>query len=227
MKLAKKALRFLLKLILGIIGFVLIYALIVFILSKITVNATDEDPKQEVSIFIKTNGVHTDIVVPIKNQYKDWNKEIKLENTISKDTTLRFVGFGWGDKGFYLNTPRWADLKVSTACNAAFYLGTSAMHATFFKEIQENESCIKINISETEYKKLIFYIEESFQHDNSGKVIWIPNASYGNNDSFYEANGKYSLFYTCNSWANNALRASDQKAALWTLSDTGIFCHYR
>ena len=43
---------------------------------------------------------------------------------------------------------------------------------------------------------------------------------------FYEAKGSYSLFYTCNSWANQALKAANQKAALHTLTDTGIFRHY-
>jgi hypothetical protein len=47
------------------------------------------------------------------------------------------------------------------------------------------------------------------------------------NDSFYEAKGAYTLFYTCNTWANNGLKAINQKAALWTATDRGIFQHYR
>ncbi len=140
---------------------------------------------------------------------------------------MQYIGFGWGDKGFYLNTPEWADLKFSTAFNAAFYLGTSAMHATFYKQIRESESCVKIKISKAEYEKLIAYIETSFQYDKDGNPLLINATTYGQNDSFYEANRKYHLFYTCNTWANNALKASDQKAALWTPSDKGIFCHYQ
>ncbi|MFP3836064.1 DUF2459 domain-containing protein, partial [Chryseobacterium sp. SIMBA_028] len=47
------------------------------------------------------------------------------------------------------------------------------------------------------------------------------------NDAFYDAKGTYSFFYTCNTWANNALKAAGQKAALWTPSDFGIFQHYK
>jgi len=35
------------------------------------------------------------------------------------------------------------------------------------------------------------------------------------------------LFHTCNTWANNALKACGQKASLWTPFDTGIFYHYQ
>jgi uncharacterized protein (TIGR02117 family) len=216
-----------LKFLLGILAFFVLYIIVALVLPRFSVNSEDENPKEDVAIYIKSNGVHTDIVVPIKTKYKDWSQKIKFEHIPSKDATMQFIGFGWGDKGFYLNTPEWSDLKFSTAFNAAFYLGTSAMHATFYKQIKENENCIKINISKEEYANLIRYIEDSFQLDTDGNPILIHATTYGQNDSFYEANRKYSLFYTCNTWANNALKSADQKAAVWSPTDTGIFRHYR
>jgi len=223
----RRILRILLKFLLGILAFFVLYIIVALILPRFSVNSKDENPKEDVAIYIKSNGVHTDIVVPIKTKYKDWSEKLKFEHIPSKDSTMQFVGLGWGDKGFYLNTPEWSDLKFSTAFNAAFYLGTSAMHATFYKQIKENENCIKINISKEEYANLIKYIEDSFQLDADGNPILINATTYGQNDSFYEANRKYSLFYTCNTWANNALKSADQKAAVWSPTDTGIFRHYR
>ena len=223
----RRILRLLLKFLLGILAFFVLYVIIALVLPIFSVNSSDKNPKEDVSIYIKSNGVHTDIVLPIKTEYKDWSEKLKFEHIPSKDSTMQFVGIGWGDKGFYLNTPEWSDLKFSTAFNAAFYLGTSAMHATFDKQINENENCIKINISKEEYANLIQYIEDSFQLDAEGNPILIHTTTYGQNDSFYEAHRKYSLFYTCNTWANNALKSADQKAAVWTPTDTGIFRHYR
>lgn len=227
MKPLRRILRILLKFLLGILAFFVLYIIVALILPRFCVNSEDENPKEDVAIYIKSNGVHTDIVVPIKTEYKDWSEKIKFEHIPSKDSTMQFIGIGWGDKGFYLNTPEWSDLKFSTAFNAAFYLGTSAMHATFYKQINENENCIKINISKEEYSNLIKYIEDSFQVDSEGNPLLIHATTYGQNDSFYEANRKYSLFYTCNTWANNALKSADQKAAVWSPTDTGIFRHYR
>lgn len=227
MKPLRKILRILLKFLLGVLAFFVLYIICALILPLFSVNSNDENPKGDVAIYIKSNGVHTDIVVPIKTEYKDWSEKLRFNHIPSKDSTMQFVALGWGDKGFYLNTPEWSDLKFSTAFNAAFYLGTSAMHATFYKQIKENENCIKINISKEEYEKLIAYIEDSFQVDADGNPILINATTYGQNDSFYEANRRYSLFYTCNTWANNALKSADQKAALWSPTDKGIFRHYR
>ena len=223
----KKSLRIFKKAILGILLFLAFYTLAAFSLSKITVNSDATTQPKEVSIYILTNGVHTDLVVPIKNESKDWSQEIKVENTKAKDSTAQFIAFGWGDKGFYLNTPQWSDLKASTAFNAAFGLGNSAMHATFFKSLTESKSCIKIAVSKENYERLVQYIESAFQYDANQNPIFIEATTYGNYDSFYEAKGKYNLFQTCNSWANGGLKAANQKAAFWTVTDTGIFYHYQ
>lgn len=223
----KKTLRLLGKMILALLIFVFSYAFLVFVVPYVPVNSGQVATANEVTVYIKTNGVHTDIVVPIKTEMKDWSDTIKFSHIKSQDSTMQFIGFGWGDKGFYLNTPEWSDLKFSTAFVAAFGLGSSAMHATFYKQINENERCVKIKISAQEYQKLILFIENNFRLDDNAKPIWIDATTYGQNDSFYEAKGAYTLFYTCNTWANNALKAMDQKAALWTATDRGIFQHYR
>ena len=156
----------------------------------------------------------------------DWSKEIKFEHTKAKDSTAKYLAMGWGDRGFYLETPTWADLKVSTALKATTGLSSSALHTTFYKTMKEDAYCKKIQISTTEYQKLVVFINDSFE-TKSGKNIKIEtDAVYGKNDIFYEAKGSYSLFYTCNSWANQALKSANQKAALHTLTDTGIFRHY-
>ena len=222
----KQVFKFTGRFVLAIIIFIAGYALAVFGLSRITVNSEPETGG-DVAIYINSNGVHTDVLVPIKNGIKDWTKDILYTQTKSQDSIATYVAFGWGDKGFYLDTPEWSDLKTSTAFKAAFYLGTSAMHTRFYKTVKEDNECVKIMITQKDYQDLVTYITESFQYNENKKVLWIKNQSYGNYDAFYEAQGRYSLFYTCNTWANNALKAAHQKAALWTPYDKGIFLHYQ
>ena len=222
MKIIKKLLKYIAIFVLSLVT----YLLIVTLLSFVSVNEDLVGNQKEIPIYILTNGVHTDIVLPIKNEHYDWTSRLKFEHTKSKDTTYQYVALGWGDKGFYLETPTWADLKASTAVKAATGLSSSAMHVTFYKHLKENQSCKKLQVSLENYKKLIAFINESFQ-TKSGEFLKIEtNAVYGKHDVFYEANGSYSLFYTCNSWANQVLKSANQKAALWTISDSGIFRHY-
>ncbi len=225
-KILKKILRYTVRTVIGVFAFIVLYIAGAYILSHITVNDNLEEA-DEVSIYIHTNGVHTDIMVPVKNDIKDWTTDILFTHTKAQDSLAQYIAFGWGDKGFYLNTPQWSDLKAGTAFRAAFHLGTSAMHTKFYTVVQEDENCIKVNISKENYQKLLNYIEDSFAYDENNNMQWITNRSYGDYDAFYEAKGKYSLFYTCNTWANNALKTANQKAALWTPYDKGILCHYK
>ncbi len=222
MKTIKKLLKYLAIFILSLVT----YLLIVTLLSLVSVNKDVAENQQEIPIYILTNGVHTDIVLPLKREHYDWTNQLKPEHTRAKDSTYQYAALGWGDKGFYLETPTWADLKASTALKAASGLSSTAMHVTFYKDLKEGKSCKKLQISSDNYKKLILFINESFQ-TKSGEFLKIEtDAVYGKHDVFYEANGSYSLFYTCNSWANQALKAANQKAALWTISHSGIFRHY-
>jgi len=223
----KKIVKAIAWIILSFVLFVSVYLLAVFVLSMIP---TSKEPQtsNDVAIYIFTNGDHTDVIVPVKNVVKDWSTEVKYENTISRDTTAKYVALGWGDKGFYLNTPTWAQLKFSVAFKAAFALSTSAVHTTFCNMPQTGADCKKIMISNDQYARLVTYVDNTFKRDTQGNVINIKtNANYDNYDAFYEAKGSYNLFHTCNTWANNALKACGQKACLWTPYDRGIFYHYR
>ena len=211
-----------------IVGAVAIYVILGLGLPYISIGAKNDGQKKNIPIYIYTNGVHTDIVVPIKNNLQDWSSKILFDNTISKKQDFNYVGIGWGDKGFYLDTPTWADLKFSTAVKAAFWMSESAMHCTFYKTMTEGDDCVKIIVSEKQYQDLVKFIDAKFDKDDKGNYILIPTkAVYGKNDAFYDAKGSYSFMNTCNTWANDALKSAGQKAALWTPTDKGIFQQYK
>src|SRR5437868_2013363 len=109
----KRFFRILKITVLSFIVFIATYALAAYILSRIGV-AREGPGGSDVKIFILTNGVHTDIVVPVKTGVIDWSESIMYRYTSSNDTTAQLIAFGWGDKGFYLETPTWSDLKFST-----------------------------------------------------------------------------------------------------------------
>lgn len=224
----KKSFRIILKSLAALLALVFIYILLALAIPLIPVQKKVTSEVAEIPIYILTNGVHTDMVLPIKNEQIDWSKKISFENTVYKSSDFQYVGIGWGDKGFYLDTPTWAELKVSTALHAAFWLGDSAMHCTFYKTMTEDEDCKKMLITKSQYADLIRFVDSKFDKNKMGQNILIPTkAVYGNHDAFYEAKGSYSFLYTCNTWTNDALKAAGQKAALWTPTDFGIFRHYR
>lgn len=211
-----------------IIGVVFLYIILGLLIPYIPVKAEKTDEPKTIELYILTNGVHTDLVLPVRTKYIDWSEKLPFENTKGKQTDFNHISFGWGDKGFYLDTPTWADLKFSTAFKAAFWLSDSAMHCTYYKQMKIGGDCKKMMLTEQQYQNLVKFIDDRFDKDSQGKYILIKtDAVYGNDDAFYDAKGSYNFTYTCNTWANNGLKAAGQKAALWTPSDFGVFQHYK
>lgn len=224
MKILKKMLNYLLI----FFGLVVIYVLIATGVSFLPVNEDQSEFKnKDYSIYILTNGVHTDLVLPYYNEIYDWRAFLDPSITPGKKTTSEWVSFGWGDKGFYLQTPEWKDLKVSVAFKAAFGLSESAMHVTYYDKLNSNTDCVEIKVNKEQYLQLCLFIKDRFDLVNNQFVLINTDQNYGLNDVFYEAKGKYSLFYTCNTWANNGLKAARLKASVFTLWDKGIFYQYK
>ncbi|WP_316807657.1 TIGR02117 family protein [Pedobacter agri] len=224
---SKRFLKYTKKFTIAFIMLIGLYFLSAYCLSHITVNPHPHN-KEEIAIYIMSNGIHTDIVVPAKTTQKDWTQEIRYNNTLAADSSYIFLAIGWGDKKFYLETPEFSDLKISTALRAISGLSQSAMHTTFYKTIREDQSCKKLHISKAQYQQLVKYISASFSKDQNGHFIHIETSiHYDQADAFYDAIGSYSIFKTCNTWANNGLKASNQKACLWTIFDTPIFMKYK
>ena len=224
----KSLFKLIIKLIGGFLLFILLYFISAFGISSIEVNSDfKETSKDSIEIHLLTSGVHADLVLPFQNQCMDWSKYVSPKDTKSKDSTFKHVAFGWGDKGFFLETKTWDDISFNTTFKALFFLGSGAMHVTFHDQLNVSEKCIKISISKDNYMQLVKYIVNSFRFNESGVTQKIDGESYFENDAFYEANRTYSLFYTCNTWANNGLKSAKLKACLWTPFDSSIFNKYQ
>lgn len=224
----KKLIKRILKLLLGLLALPVMYFLVALLLTFISVNNSfkPEPTGKGITVYLLSNEVHTDIVLPLKPLSKGAEVLVNPLFTSGADTTCHFVAYGWGDKGFYLNTKTWGDLKFSTAFDAVFYRGSSAMHVTFYTQLKENKNCVRLLVSSETYLNLLNTINKSFKCDANKAPIIIQGACYNTNDCFYEANGTYGLFNTCNTWANSVLKDAGLKACLWTPFSFGILSKY-
>jgi uncharacterized protein (TIGR02117 family) len=224
MNVLKRVARYLLRAFLAIVVIVLLYMLSAFICSRIAVNDDFVQADDGVTIYVESNGVHTDIVVPAQHKLADWTSLLPYEHFENVDASFEYIAFGWGDKGFYLDTPTWADLKFSTAFKAVFFLSSTAMHVTYKRNApKESELSRRITISGEQYEKLIAYIKSSFQVSSSNSFIPITHPGYSRTDCFYEAIGTYSFLKTCNVWTGEGLDAAGVRVGWWTPFDSSVF----
>jgi uncharacterized protein (TIGR02117 family) len=200
-----------------------LYFLVAEVFSGVIVNQSQNQPK-EMAVYIATNGFHTDIVMPVKTEMFDWSEKIKFSDTRSKDSNRNFVAVGWGNEDFFLNIPGWDELKLSIAVKAALGMGPSAIRATFLRSAEADAFNRKIELSKSQYIDLANFIESYFKKDSLGNFINIPAPNaYGDDDAFYEAKGRFTPFFTCNTWVNSALKNAGLRACLWTPFQSGIF----
>jgi len=206
-----KVIKKIVKWIIAIILIPSVYLLVSLILTFIPVNNEEENSGKNNSIYLNSNGVHLNIIIP-KSQL-----DSRLLDGLKHFINDNYFSFGWGDKNFYLNTPNWSDLSFTTAFKALFLKSSTLIHLTRYSTTKGD--WVEIAVNQNQLDKINQYIYKTFYFDSLNKKILLNNKAYSYNDDFYEAKGSYSCYKTSNSWINSGLKESDIKACLWTPFD--------
>ncbi|GAB3819935.1 TIGR02117 family protein [Pontibacter rugosus] len=209
---------------------VLSFIFLAFLLSGFPVissYAQEQQQSKKIEIFVTSNGVHTNLVLPVSTPYIDWRHKLPLQQFAHVDSSYKYVAFGWGDKRFFMQTPEWKDITPGVALAAAFWPTSTAMHVTYIKsKLVENRRQQPILITPEQYQLLISYIDRSFvQQENAFQHI--TGSGYTRQDTFYEAHGRYHVLKNCNNWVNRGLKSMNHKSALWAPVPFAIMRHLR
>ena len=195
----------------------LAYLVVALVLSLITVNSGAVGTDAARTVFLTTNGVHLDIVMPIPTIDSALLTDLK---TSSDD---QYPSFGWGDENFYLNTATWGDLTAGNAFRAMFLRSSTLMHVTRYRS--KRSTWKEVRLTDVQLATLNGYIATTFALDDDHKVH-LGGEGYGSSDDFYRAQGSYSCLNTCNTWLNRSLKESGLKACLWTPFDFALLRKY-
>lgn len=221
-----RILKFIAKGLLSLLLLMIIYLVAAIIGSAIPVN-TNQSEDGDITIYLRTNGVHTSFIFPLENDIIDWKNFTDPSHTLSKNADFRYVSFGWGDLEFYRKTPEWNDLQFPVAFQAVFLSKPSALHVEFIENIRFDQPTLPVKITRSQYEDLSEYVINSFQKDSFGEVQQVEDLHYDRFDAFYRAKKSLHFFNTCNTWVNNGLKSANLRACLWTPFDEGIFFQYR
>jgi uncharacterized protein (TIGR02117 family) len=192
--------------------------------SLIPVNRGWSEPAQGTIIYLADNGVHTDIIMPVKAQGLDWAPLVPKSDFAAADPQASWIAFGAGEQHVYLNTPTWWDLTPRTIWSALAG-GPQVIHAEYVPSPLYAERAIRLRPEE--YRRLWAAIRAGFALDNHGRPVRIDHPGYGPYDAFYRAAGRASMIATCNSWAANRLRLAGVKVSVWPPFANGLLWRYR
>ena len=206
----------------AVLGWLLLVAALAFAAGEIGglwgTNPQWRAPDDGVTIYVETNGFHTGFILPAQVEGVDWHalfpptdlRDPRYHATGATD----HVAISWGERDFYLATPRWQDLNPATMARAAIGSDATLIHVYHMQKPAEGPYARRLVISHDAYRRLAARLMDDVARPESGALT--PIAGYGGDDVFYEGRGRYSLIRSCNVWTGDHLRAIGVRVGAWT-----------
>lgn len=185
--------------------------------SMIPRNADWREPETGVEIMVGTNGVHTELVMPLVTPEKDWRPDFPASDIIDSGRPFTHVAVGWGEREVFLNTPTWWDLSPLTVLRIAFFGGDGLLHVAHYVRPAPSATNRPLRLTSQEYRRLVGAVERSLPR---GPRVVHPG--YGRHDVFYDAPGRYTITNTCNQWTSNTLARAGVLTGWWTPFAGGV-----
>ena len=205
------------------LGFAMLTYAAIVVIGLIPVNNNFEPATEGQTIYVYSGSVHSDLILPTSSSILDWREHFPEHDFGTNVERLSHVAIGWGDRGFFLNTPEWKDLKLATAANAMFLPSDTVMHVRFTGRPAKSSRCRELTISNEAYQELTQFVLSSFCRAEPTEPASVPELksidrkfSYGRTDAFYEANGSYHAFNTCNCWVGRGLKQAGVRVPVFT-----------
>lgn len=188
------------------------YAIAGTAVSRIPLNANFQEGLAGVPVAIIDNGVHVDILTPVIGLDHDWRRVLP-KGTVPDNA--QWLGFGWGSKDFYLNTPTWDDFSLWNGAKAVAGIGGTTVHVHFRETLLEAPNVTVVRLDAVRFALLREAIIDAMALNDAGRAEPIAHPGYGA-DLFVEAHGRYSLILTCNEWASRVLAKAGVRTAYWS-----------
>lgn len=176
-------------------------------------------------IYVRTNGVHTDLCVELEKSNYNWWTFIDSNDFPQDD--FKWMAIGWGDEAFYTQTKTWDDLKVSTTMSSFLQVTGGALHVELLaQEPSVNDRCVQVQVTDQGYEQMLDYIRGSFKISDSKPVI-IDDFTYFGTDRFYKSKQQYHLFENCNSWTNKGLKEAGVRTMAWAVFPQSLIIYHK
>jgi len=160
-------------------------------------NILKEQESKDNKIFIVKDSIHSDFVF----HSSDWNSIFITEK--------KYIMIGWGDRGIFLETKTWPELKLDNVMRAFFGLNDSVIRIKFLDRLPECYQTSKIDKRQFEYLKN--YIMSSFLDFQEIK----KEDDYCEDGCYYRSKLKYNCINTCNNWVNTGLYKAKLTTRTW------------
>ncbi len=205
----------------ALVSAVLLFALVAWIGSSIGRGVDWTEPvaadERTIEIMVGSNGIHTEIAMPLVTAEKDWRAVFPASDIVASDQPYTHVAVSWGERSFFLETPEWTDLTLSTAVGAMTG-GEAVLHVAHYVRPAPADDYRVLRLRASEYRALTQAVESHLVSASDHEVL----PGYGSHDVFYSARGTYHIANTCNQWTSDQLAAAGVNVGIWSPLPGGV-----
>ena len=152
-------------------------------------------------IHVSNHGWHTGLIIPAENINE------RLPALRQRFGQVPYYEFGWGDAGYYRAERVTSGLLLSAVVwptDAVLHVVAVDKDPQAFFAFSE---IVELTVTGPGLDHLIDYIVSSFTKDDGGGLHPLGIGIYGDSE-FYQAEGKYFLTNTCNTWTAKGLKST-------------------
>lgn len=172
--------------------------------------------EKSVTVYLSTNGFHSDIVVPVRSPERDWSLLLGASPLTAPSLgAARWIAFGWGSETAYTRLEKITDMSPAILLKAIAF-DRSVVHVVPLETVGIGEGVWLLQISSAGYRRLAAAIDASFARDPGGREILLPGVTHGYGDAFFRGARRFSFLRSCNVWVGELLRTAGIRAGIWT-----------
>jgi uncharacterized protein (TIGR02117 family) len=165
----------------------------------------------DVQIGLLYGPIHVDFLIPATPETRRVLDFAAAGGVRVHGSDVGYFIVGWGAREFYTTTPQWADMSLRATALAitgdASVLRVDTVHANVnLAQIPQ------LSLSSAQYTALLAQITATAAPDAIGLEVQGHRATSG----FVEAQGRFHILRTCNTWVGRSLRAAGVPMGVWT-----------
>jgi len=168
-------------------------------------------PGDDVQIGLLYGAIHVDFLLPATAETRAALGFARAGGVRVDGSDVGYFIIGWGARDFYTTTPEWADMSVRATVRAITGDASVLRVDTVRPGIALNQ-VPQLNLSHGQYTALLAEISNTAGPDPVGIEVQGHRATSG----FIEAEGRFHILRTCNTWVGRVLRRAGVPMGIWT-----------
>ena len=207
-----KTLRFTALVLLSIVTLYNMAAVIGAVVPEAGQQQTEVDGDIEVLLY--AGPIHYDFLIPAIPEARAAFGFAEQQGIPVDDPRLRWFVAGWGARAFYTSMGEYGDVTAQ-ALLKAITGDTAAIRIDRVGALRLDLDVLSLKMTEVEFTRFLSAINASFKQSDDQTRLPI-DAQLTGTDVFYEAEGTFNIFVTCNTWIGQILRDTGFQFGYWT-----------